>query len=511
MNNKAKLNIALPLIVVTAIVLGMAIGFKLREGTRPAGGFIDNTAPSSLNEIVRIIDKNYVDKIDANAVKNDAVNSFLHQLDAYSSYLTPLEAQVFNEEMQGNFKGIGIDYEKINDTLHILSITENSPAERSGMLVGDHIIKLNDIDVTFTHQPGFDFRTTLREQIKKSNNLNFTISRNNQIKQIPVTASIVPLPSVNVAHMLNAHTGLIKLGKFSETSYVEFMTSADSLIKSGMKNLIIDLRGNAGGLMEQANQIAGEFFPANTLIFSTEDRTGKKEFRTIRDGILKDLKLAVLVDESTASSSEIFAGAMQDYDRAIIAGKQTYGKALVQNLFRLTNGGAIRISVARYFTPLGRNIQINHNGADTSAKKQEYTTKLGKKLHAFSGIQPDILIATDSLAYPEEVREFYVKGLLSQHVYKYFIAHQNELKKYASPQEFSQNFNKDDTNIWKGIVDFGSMHGYDFAHLNNTAKQELLNTFNAFLGRQIWHNPGYFIVSNYNDPVVLKTAALLNQ
>ena len=509
MNKKAKLNIALPLIVTVSIILGMSIGFKLREGTRPAGGFIDNTAPSSMAEIVRIIDKNYVDKIDADAIKNDAVNSFLKQLDPYSSYLTPLEAQVFNEEMQGNFKGIGIDYEKINDTLHILSMTENSPAEKSGMLVGDHIIKLNGIDVTFINQPGFDFRTTLREQIKKSNNLNFTISRNNQIKEIQVTASIVPLPSVNVAYMLNASSGLIKLGKFSETSYVEFMTSSDSLIKAGMKNLIIDLRGNAGGLMEQANQIAGEFFPANTLIFSTEDREGKKEFKTIRDGILKDVKLAVLVDESTASSSEIFAGAMQDYDRAIISGKQTYGKALVQNLFRLTNGGAIRISVARNFTPLGRNIQINHT-ADTSDKKKEYITKSGKKLYAYSGIQPDVLIGTDSLAYPEEVREFYVKGLLSQHVYKYFIAHQNELKKYTSPQDFSANFNKDDTNILQGIVDFAAMHGYEFSNLNEVAKQELLNTFNAFLGRQIWHNPGYFIVNNYNDPVVLKTAELLN-
>lgn len=505
--NKTKLNVALPLLIAVSIILGMAIGFKLREGTRPAGGFIDNSAPSSLAEIVRIIERNYVDTIDERALKNDAVNIFLKQLDPYSAYLTPIEAQVFNEEMQGNFKGIGIDYEKINDTLHILSITENSPAEKANMNVGDHIVKLNGIDVTYTNQPGFDFRKTLREQIKKNNDLNFTISRNNKIIEIPLRAAIVPLPSINVSYLITPGTGLIKLSKFSETSYVEFMSATDSLLKIGMKSLIIDLRGNAGGIMEQANQIAGEFFPANTLIFSTEDREGKKEFRTIRDGILKDLKLAVLVDESTASSAEIFAGAMQDYDRALLTGKQTYGKALVQNLFRLTNGGAIRISVARYFTPLGRNIQIT-GSTDTTGHKQ-YITKAGKKLYSYSGIQPDMIIEKDSLAYPEEVREFYIKGLLSQHVYRYYVAHADELKSYATPQQFCRDFTINNDSLWQGIVQFAAMHNYEISQVNPTAKKELLNTFKAFLGRQIWHNPGYFIVNNCTDPVVLRTVELL--
>lgn len=508
--NTTKLKIWLPLLIALSMIVGMAIGYKLKKDTT-TNTFLKNTSPSSLNEITRIIQKNYVDDIDINYVRNKAVSSFLKELDPYSAYLTPMEAQVFSEEMQGTFKGIGIDYEKIDDTINIFSMTSKGPAEIAGMKVGDHLIKLNGMDVTYNNQPGFDFRKTLREQIRKSNELSFTVARNHKILEIPVIAAIVPLPSIEVAYKIDTSIALIKLSKFSETSYKEFMQHTETLAAQGMQSLIIDLRGNTGGIMEQAYQIASEFFPVNRLIFSTSDKAGKKDYKSLRDGIHKDLPLAVLVDEATASSAEIFAAVMQDYGRAPIIGRQTYGKALVQNLFRLSDGGAVRISVARYFTPLGRNIQKQFgNVDDSSQQKKEFVNKAGQKLYSHDAIRPDRFVAFDTLHFPEQVRNFYVNGSLNQFVYKYYIANAESLHRYTSPHDFCKRFQTSD-NDWKNIEMYALNKGYDISSLAPVARQELLDMFKAFLGRQLWRNEGYFIISNYTNATVKAAVAELKK
>lgn len=506
-----KLHIAFPLLIALSMITGMSIGFKLKEDTNTIHSFFHNDAPTSMSEIVQIVEKNYVDSVNVNELKKDAVNAFLSKLDPYSIYLPPFDAQVFQEEMQGNFKGIGIDYEKINDTIHILSLTTNGPAEKGGIQVGDHLTKLNGIDITFQQGKGVDFRKTLRDEIKKSNDLKFTVSRNGKIIEVPVTAGTVPLPSIEVYYMLTPSIGYVKMNKFSETSYKEFMEYTEDLQKKGMKHLVVDLRGNSGGIMEQAYQIAAEFFPANQLIFSTKGRNDKKDFLALRDGFYINMPLVLLVDETTASSSEIFAGTMQDYDRAIIIGRQTFGKDLVQKLYRLKNGGAIRLSSARYYTPLGRDIQKPFENIEIPTFKiKTFKTKSGKILHSYQAIQPDITIPFDSAGFPKEIREFYLKGVLSRYAYSYYITHANMLKQYTSPIQLAEKFNPTQKD-WEDIVHFAKTQQYNISDITPNAKNEVLKKFKAFLARQIWRNQGYFIASNYADANVKKAIEVLSQ
>jgi len=330
--------------------------------------------------------------------------------------------------------------------------------------------------------------------------------------------------------MLGRNTGYIKLNKFSETTYREFMQALEKLKQQHMEQLVLDLRDNGGGIMQEAIQIADEFLDADKLIVYTQGiHSPRSDYRCEKEGLFETGKLVVLVDETSASASEILAGALQDWDRATIIGRRTFGKGLVQQQFNLSDNSALRLTVARYYTPLGRNIQkpynkgkdqyeeelINrfHNGEvvigdTTKPKGQAFKTPKGRIVYGGGGITPDIFVPFDTTQQPSAVMQLYYKNTLRDFVYNYFIEHRTQLQQYKSPEELYKQFRPGEAE-WGQLTSFALQDSIDIRGLSPAAKSFVLNQMENLLARQIWRTEGFYELSNVNDPMIKKALVVL--
>ena len=349
MRNK-KLQVWLPLVFSLVMITGMFFGFKLHQQTGSTGSFFKREKRSALQEALDLIQNRYVDSVRMDSLQDGAMEGIMDHLDPHSFYIPASDVSATNEDIIGNFQGIGVEFNIFKDTVHVLYVIPNGPSDKAGLQIGDRIIAVDDSTVVSKTLPSDAIKKMIRGE--GGTKVKLTILRNNTILYFYVTRGTIPLPSLDAAYMLDSITGYIKLNKFSETTYREFMGAMDSLQKCHMKNLVLDLRGNGGGLVSQATDIADEFLDGDKLIVYTEGtNTPKREYRAGKEGIFEKGKLSVLVDELTASASEILAGALQDWDRAQIVGRRSFGKGLVQEQYSLSDGSALRLTVARYYTP----------------------------------------------------------------------------------------------------------------------------------------------------------------
>jgi carboxyl-terminal processing protease len=335
--------------------MGVVIGVFFK-GSLPLNVF-SSTTKDPMQEILQLIQSKYVDKLDTDSASNRLANYYLAQLDPHSVYIPPSDLVEVNEQLQPNFKGIGIEFMQFRDSIFVSYVIKEGPAAKAGLQIGDILLKADDsIQLSGKKWESDD----IRKKIKGPSNTKVKLLIAREGKQISITIprDNVPVSSVDAFYLINPTMGYIRIDKFADRTYESFMQALDTLVQKGIKSLVIDLRGNGGGLLSEAVAIADELLSGNKLIVYTEGANSPRvDYFSKREGLFEEGPLTILMDETSASASEVLAGALQDWDRATIVGQRSYGKGLVQQQYNLSNGGALRLTTAKYFTPLGRNIQ----------------------------------------------------------------------------------------------------------------------------------------------------------
>ena len=521
MANK-KLQVWLPLIFAVVMIAGMFFGYQLRDQTG-SKGFFNKEKGGALAEALELIRQRYVDTVHLDSLEGKAIREMINELDPHSVYLPPVELKAAIEDLAGNFEGIGVEFNVFSDTVNVVYVIPNGPSDKAGIQVGDKILQVNQTLLTGREFSTDEIKQAIRGQ--RGSEAQIKILRGKQQHTLTVTRGTIPVPSVDAAYMIDQTTGYIKLNKFTENSYEEFMQAMEQLQKVGMQNLVYDLRGNGGGFMNEAVDMADEFLDGDKLIVYTRGvNSRKREYRCRRPGIFEKGKLVILIDELSASASEVLAGALQDWERATIIGRRSFGKGLVQEQYDLSDGSAIRLTIARYYTPLDRSIQRPYekgrkvymdelwirysNGELISADSnkihngKEYRTHGGKILYGGGGIMPDIFVPIDTTRFQQQVNRFLITGFNS-YVYNYYLQHRAEMDQFKSAAEFARNFNRMDE-LWNGLARYAATESINLSILSEEDKHDLKQRLKALLARYKWRSPGFYQVLNEEDPMVKK-------
>ena len=510
----------MPLIFSLVLIVGMFLGY----GLSGRNDFFKTDKSTSLQQALDIIHKNYVDKVSVDSLQGNAIQEMMSHLDPHSVYFPPVELKEANEELAGKFDGIGVEFNVFADTVNVVYVIPDGPSDRAGLQIGDKILKVDDYPLVSKNLS----TDTIKKYIRGASGsaVKLQIQRDGHLKTVTVTRGSVPQPSVDAAYMIDKTTGYIKLNRFTNTSYEEFMQALENLQKQGLQQLIYDLRGNGGGFMDEAIDMADEFLDNDKLIVYTEGANKpKREYRGKRPGLFEKGKLMVLVDELSASASEVLTGALQDWCRATIIGRRTFGKGLVQEQYDLSDGSALRLVVARYYTPLGRSIQRPYahgkkeymdeiwqrlaNGEALYADSNKvnhgkvFKTNCGKIVYGGGGIMPDVFVPIDTSGYPAAVSRLVFDGRFSNFVYRYYLEHKSQIDGYKSADDYEQHFVNLD-NMWNLFADYALSDSVDVRAVSPKQKETLKERLKAYLARFKWRNYGFYQVLNHDDPVVVR-------
>jgi len=527
-----KLQVWLPLLFAIVMILGMVIGFRLR-GNVVTSGFFKTRKQSPVQEVIDLVNMKYVDSVSMDTLGDAAIEGMLAHLDPHSLFIPPIEVPEINEDLQGNFQGIGIVFEVFDDTVNVVNVLAGGPSDKAGLQVGDKFLKIGDSVVT-GKSADMD-RITKLMRGPGSSKVNIKVSRQGQPRDFTIIRGTIPLPSLDAAYMIDKQTGYIRLNKFSETTHAEFAGAIEDLQKQGLQQLVLDLRGNGGGILEEAIEIADDFLDGDKLIVYTVGvRAPRTEYRCRRDGLFEKGKLVVLTDEGTASASEVLTGALQDWDRATVIGRRTFGKGLVQEQYQLSDGSALRLTVARYYTPTGRSIQkpydkgrdeyneevlkrfhngeVLHGDTSTTHAGPAYKTLGKEKRTVFGGggITPDIFIGFDTSTLARNITALYMGGTISRFIYSYYIQHLPVFQSFKTPAEFVAGFHGDDQ-LWNSLTTYAAKDTINLNSVPPKDKEVLLHRLKALMARQIWRTEGYYQVSNAYDPMVTRALEVIKK
>ena len=527
MNNK-KIQVWLPLLFSITMIVGMFLGYKMRDNM-PGKSFFYSEKRRPVQEIMDLIRTKYVDEVKIDELADTAIRAILSKLDPHSVFIPAEQLQQVNEDLAGKFFGIGIEFNIFDDTLNVVNVLKGGPGEKAGLATGDKFLKIGDSTITGKKIDGDHYRKLLRGD--RGSPVIIIFLRDNVQKAVTLTRDAIPVSSVDAGYMIGNGTGYIRLNKFSSQTYREFMETLEGLKKQGLKKLVLDLRGNGGGILEEAVEIADEFLEGDKLITYTEGKhVANKEYRCRREGQFEKGPLVVLADEGTASASEVLIGALQDWDRAVVIGRRTFGKGLVQEQFDLSDKSALRLTIARYYTPIGRSIQRPYTNGDKayydeisnryhdgetqtadSIKNDTtkiYKTKAGKKLYGGGGITPDYFVALDTLGYDELQVKLYTKGSIAGFAYRYYLQNRQLLDAYRSPAAFNTNFSVNDA-AWKQFESQAGKDSIDITRIGEKEKMQLTNNLKASIARQIWRTEGFFEISNATDNCIKRSLEVL--
>ncbi|MDR2691197.1 MAG: S41 family peptidase [Dysgonamonadaceae bacterium] len=430
------------------------------------GRVASSAAAQKVNMALTAVENLYVDELDGNKLAEDAIVGLLEKLDPHSNYMTPEEVKEMNEPLQGNFDGIGIQFNMLTDTLYVIQVIPGGPSEKVGILAGDRIIRVNDTLIAGVKMKNTDVMSRLRGPKGTAVNVKVLRNKDPKLLNFKIIRDKIPIYSLDASYMVDKTTGYIKLNRFSATTHDEFKTALDKLMQQGMQNLILDLQNNGGGYLGAAIEIANEFLKQGSLIVYTEGAHQKRENAVATNkGAMQNGRLVVLVDESSASASEIVSGAIQDWDRGVIAGRRTFGKGLVQRPVPLPDGSMIRLTTARYYTPTGRSIQKPYeNGNQASYNKDlidrynrgemisadsihfpdslKFSTLENKRtVYGGGGIMPDYFVPVDTTRGSTLLRELNSNGITYKYTTQLIDAKRKAYKKqYPAFEDFDKKF-----------------------------------------------------------------------
>lgn len=449
----------IPFLLAICLIAGIAIGtFYANHFSGNKLGII-NTSSNKLNALLRIIDDRYVDTVNMGELVEEAMPQILSELDPHSSYIPAKDLEAVNADLKGSFSGIGIQFTIQNDTIHVNSVIQGGPSEKVGLMAGDRIVEVDDS--AFVGKIVTNSEAMKRLKGEKGSKVKLGVYRPGEkdLLHFTVIRGNIPVKSIDAAYMINEKVGYIKVNKFGETTYPELLIALAKLNQKNCEGLIVDLRGNTGGYMAAAIQMVNEFLPNNRLIVYTQGRKSPREdYNSNGTGSNQKMPLVVLVDEGSASASEIFAGAIQDNDRGTIVGRRSFGKGLVQQPIEFSDGSAIRLTIARYYTPSGRCIQKPYEkgkeseyeldlltryehgeffSAD-SIKQDEtevYHTRLGRPVYGGGGIMPDIFVPQDTTGMTSYFRMAANRGLIIRYTFDYTDQNRSTLQKYDTPEK----------------------------------------------------------------------------
>lgn len=449
----------IPFLLAICLIAGIAIGtFYANHFSGNKLGII-NTSSNKLNALLRIIDDQYVDTVNMGELVEEAMPQILSELDPHSSYIPAKDLEAVNADLKGSFSGIGIQFTIQNDTIHVNSVIQGGPSEKVGLMAGDRIVEVDDS--AFVGKIVTNSEAMKRLKGEKGSKVKLGVYRPGEkdLLHFTVIRGNIPVKSIDAAYMINEKVGYIKVNKFGETTYPELLIALAKLNQKNCEGLIVDLRGNTGGYMAAAIQMVNEFLPNNRLIVYTQGRKSPREdYNSNGTGSNQKMPLVVLVDEGSASASEIFAGAIQDNDRGTIVGRRSFGKGLVQQPIEFSDGSAIRLTIARYYTPSGRCIQKPYEkGKETeyeldlltryehgeffsadSIKQDEtevYHTRLGRPVYGGGGIMPDIFVPQDTTGMTSYFRMAANRRLIIRYTFDYTDQNRSTLQKYDTPEK----------------------------------------------------------------------------
>jgi carboxyl-terminal processing protease len=503
---------------VTGIIIG-AIFFDSGRESDISQGY------KKFAEVLGYVQKDYVDTVDIDQLVDISIEKMLERLDPHTVYIPKSDIQVAHSQLEGNFEGIGVEFNIIRDTIIVVSPITGGPSEQAGILAGDKIIFVNDSVVAGKPISNADVFGLLRG--KKGTTVKLTVKRGGQKKLLPfnIIRDKIPTYSIEVAYMVNPVTGYIKISRFSETTYDEFRKALLKLKSDGMQQLLIDLRDNPGGYMDRATKMADELLSGNKLIVYTDGKDNRYDQKIYanKKGDFEEGAVIVLINEGSASASEIVSGALQDNDRALIIGRRSFGKGLVQMPITLEDESELRLTISRYYTPSGRSIQkpYNPDAADDynsdllkryehgeffhadSIKLNDslkYKTLGGRSVYGGGGIMPDIFVPRDTSAFTSYLVELFNKNVIREYSLNYYSSNKEKLRSYSF-ESYKKSFQVSDAML-KEILSMASAYGIKFRVKEyNKSKEFIRQNVKAYIARSIWGNEGFYPIINESDEI----------
>ena len=520
-----------PLWMAVCVVLGILVGTFYANHFSGNRLNIINSSGNKLNNLLHIIDDQYVDTVNINDLVEKAMPQILAELDPHSVYITAREGEIANDDLRGSFFGIGIEFTIRQDTIRVQNVIGNGPAERAGVLAGDKIVEVDDS--VFVGKICTNAEAMHRLKGPKDTKVKLGILRygENKLRHITITRGEIPTKSITSSYMLDDESGYIRIKNFGENTYPELLIALAQLAQEGFSNLVIDLRGNTGGYLESAVQIANEFLSRGQLIVYTQGRAfPRQDYRADGRGSYQNLPLVVLVDEASASASEILAGAIQDNDRGTIIGRRSFGKGLVQKPMEFSDHSMIRLTIARYYTPSGRCIQKpytdgSHYDDDWVSRYQhgeffsedsikhtgpEYHTANGRVVYGGGGITPDIFIPEDTLDMTSYYKEASMSGLILQYAFNYSDENRQRLADMTSVKEMETYLKKQ--NVVDKFAAYAEKNGLKRRNLMIQKSHKLLERF--LVSRIIYNvhsEQAWTEYLNQDDPAIIEALRLFRE
>ena len=514
-------------VLLAGILLGLYINKGVRQKVQFEGG-------SKFDEVMWYVGNDYVEKPDGQKLQDGAIAALMEELDPHSAYISLEEFNEVNDPLLGSFDGIGVQFRLEKDTIAVVNVIKGGPSEKVGLLAGDRIVYVDDTLVASKKLKNEDVMRKLKGP--KGTKVKVRVLRRGVkgLLDYTITRDAIPTYSVDIAYMLDNKTGYLKLSKFSATTASEFKNAVISLNAQGMKQLVFDLRGNTGGYLSAAVDIADEFLPKGSLIVYTEGRNRPRQYmKARRHGELEDIPVVVLIDGESASASEIVAGALQDNDRGTIIGRRSFGKGLVQEQIMLSDQSAIRLSVARYYTPTGRCIQkpygdsheeyllesweryengeLFHPDSIHFADSLKYTTPKGKTVYGGGGIMPDVYVPL-----VDDSTEYYFNriantGLLYQYAFDYTDKHRAQLQRYKTVESFDKSFAVTDA-MFDALVKRAEEKGIKGTEeQKQVARREANTLLKAYIARNLFDDEGFYPIYAPLDEILQRAIQELKQ
>ncbi len=531
--NMKKSNRFMPLIMAVCVIIGIMIGSFYANHFSGNRLNIINSGSNRLSNLLHLIDDQYVDKVNIDSLVDVAIPQILADLDPHSVYISAKDAQAVADDLKGSFSGVGIEFTIRKDTIHVQNVVKNGPAQRAGILAGDKIVSVDG--KPFVGKIVTNEEAMRRLKGPKDTKVKLGVMRYGQkaVKYFTVTRGDIPQKSITATYMLDKNTGYIKVKSFGETTYPEMLIALAKLSQEGFTNLVIDLRDNTGGYMNSAIQMANEFLPKDKLIVYTIGRKSPRQnFPSDGHGSYQKIPLVVLINEGSASASEIFAGAMQDNDRATIIGRRSFGKGLVQQQLSFPDGSMIRLTIARYYTPSGRCIQKPFTAGDNKDYEEDlltryqhgeffsqdsikhhgpaYHTSIGRTVYGGGGITPDIFVAEDTLGMTSYYKQAAMSGLILQYAFTYTDNNRPKLNTYKDMMSLSKYLVSQNT-----VEQFAAYADHNGLKRRNLMIRKSHKLLERFINSRIIYNmlddEAWTEYINADDPAIAKALSVFRE